>query len=389
MVAVMLAFSEGGPSHVADVVRAGVGLVAIAALVGVATKFVRVPYTVALVVAGLGLALLRTRISGVHITEELVVMLFLPPLLFQAGLHLDLHDLKKQWIAVSLLAIPGVVLTTAAAAAAIRYILPLAVGPEHANWTTAVVLGAVVAPTDPISVVSIFRLLGVPHRLRVLVEGESLFNDGTAAALFGVLKAGIVAAALAGTGAHLPGAGDVAGGFWKVAGIGTVVGLGLGLMAFWVLKNLNDHTLETAITIALAWGAFVVAESVHSSGVIAVVVAGLLIGNYGKALAMSDETRITLTGFWDSIDFVVNSVVFLLVGLELSAPEIGGLRHLTDGPVLLGAAAVYGALLAARGVKVWLVAIAERDRWPRRWIGCRLDGEIERWRSSSEMSAVR
>lgn len=365
---VLLASTEVDSTALA--VRAGVTLIAIASAVGVATKFVKVPYTVALVLVGLLVALVKPDIPFMHITENLVLMLFLPPLLFQAGLHLDLGELRRHWVPVTLMAIPGVVITTAVAATAIRYILPYAVPPEHANWTTALVLGAIVAPTDPISVLSIFGQLGVPKRLRLLVEGESLFNDGTAAALFGVLKAGIVAAAISGGVAELPGGAEVAIEFVRVTGIGTVMGLGLGVMSYWVLKRLNDHTLETAITVALAWGSFVAAEWVHASGVIAVVVSGLLIGNYGKTFAMAEETRITLTGFWDGVDFIVNSVVFLLVGMELGAPEIGGWRHLTDPWVLAGAGAVMGALLLSRALLVGVTgaaARAQRDPWEPGW----------------------
>lgn len=365
----LLASADAAPDSTTSAVQRGVALIAIASAVGVATKFIRVPYTVALVVAGLALALLMQAHPLVHVTEKLVLVLFLPPLLFQAGLHLDLGELRRHWVSVAIMAIPGVLVSTAAAAAAIRFILPLAVPPEYANWTTALVLGAIVAPTDPISVLSIFGQLGVSKRLRLLVEGESLFNDGTAAALFSVLKAGLVVAAVGGA-APLPSAGEVAIEFLRVTGIGAVVGLGLGLATFWILKRLNDHTLETGITVALAWGAFVAAEWVHASGVIAVVVAGLLIGTYGKALAMAEETRITLTGFWDGVDFIVNSVVFLLVGMELAAPEIGGWRHLIDAFVVAGAGAVLGALFVSRALMVFIAGLGASligDAWGEGW----------------------
>jgi CPA1 family monovalent cation:H+ antiporter len=347
--------------------------VAIGSGVGVLTKLVRIPYTVALVLAGLGLALLRTPISGAHITEELVLLIFLPPLLFQAGLHLDLKELRRNWVAVSALAVPGVVLTTAAAAAAIRWLLPQAVPAPYATWVTALVLGAVVAPTDPISVVAIFRSLGVPKQLRLLVEGESLFNDGTAAALFGVLKTALVAGAAAGAASAGSGGSahpDVVGTaleFLRVVGIGGGIGLAMAAVAYLVLCRLNDHTLETGITVGLAWGSFLIAEWAKGSGVIAVVAAGLVIGNFGTRFAMSEETRTTLRGFWDSVDFIVNSIVFLLVGLELSDPELGGVGRLVSWPVLASAGAVYGALLIARAVKVVIVSGVSPAHWPKRW----------------------
>jgi CPA1 family monovalent cation:H+ antiporter len=344
-------------------VRSGVALVAIAAAVGVCTKFIRIPYTVALVVAGLLLALLRPGITSVQLTEEIVLTLFLPPLLFQAGLNLELAELRRHWATIAFFAFPGVILSAGVAAVAIRYLLPMVLPPEHANWTTALVVGVMVAPTDPISVVAVFRHFGVPQRLRVLIEGESLFNDGTAAAFFTVLKGGLTVTVAV----PLPGAGEVAIEFLRVTGIGLLVGLALGAATFWVLKHLNDQTLETGITVALAWGSFVAAEFFQGSGVMAVLIAGLLIGNYGKALAMKKITQVTLTGFWDGVDFIVNSVVFLLVGLELGAPEIGGWRHLTEPLVLAGAGAVFATLLLSRAALVALAARVQRQPWRRGW----------------------
>ena len=117
--------------------------------------------------------------------------------------------------------------------------------------------------------------------------------------------------------------------FVKVAGLGVVLGLGFGFIAFWILRRLNDHVLENAITIVLAWGSFIVAEQVGASGVISVVVAGLIIGNYGTKLAMGEQTVQTINTFWESIDFIINSIVFLLIGFELQ--DIGGLEALVKG----------------------------------------------------------
>jgi CPA1 family monovalent cation:H+ antiporter len=351
----------------AAIVHAGVVLVTLVASVGVLSKFVRVPYTVALVIVGLVLALFAPRVMPAHLTEQMVLLLFLPPLLFQGGLNLDLAELRRQWRVVVLLAVPGVFLSTLATAAAIRYLLPGNVPTQQAGWTMALAVGAILAPTDPISVMAVFRALGVPHRLRVMVEGESLFNDGTGAALFTVLKASIVAAAASGSSAEVPGVSSVALEFLRVTGLGALVGVGLGAAAYWLLKRLNDHTLETAITVALAWGAYLAAEHLHGSGVIAVVVAAIVIGSYGKAFAMSKETITTLTGFWDGLDFIVNSFVFLLVGLELAAPDIGGWQNLARTPVLLGAGAAFAALLLSRGVLVAATAMVTRKAWAPGW----------------------
>lgn len=368
-----LALASEGHSPIAQSVHIAVALIAVASVIGIITKLVRIPYTVALVICGLGIAMLGLAPEGAHITQDLVLLLFLPPLLFQAGLHTDLEHLKKAWVPVLVLALPGVVVTSLAVAAAAKPLLAAQLG-EAATWQVALLLGVVLAPTDPISVVATFRAAGVPEKLRTVVEGESLFNDGTAVALFTILKVAVFGAAAGLATGHEGGVGEeslsvvtMGLSFVKVAGLGSIIGLALGLIAFWVLAKLDDHTLETAITVALAWGAFIVAEEFHGSGVIAVVVAALIVGNYGKVFSMSDRTRTTLTGFWDSLDFVVNSVLFLLIGFELSDPAMGGWRRLVEPDVLLAGAALFGVLLAARAAVVYPVVLSLKRYWPRGW----------------------
>ncbi len=365
---------EAAESAITHSVEVAVGLVAVAAVIGVLVKFIKVPYTVALVLAGLAIALAGGAPAGVFITQDLVLVLFLPPLLFQAGLHTNLDHLRKVWAPVLIMALPGVVVTAFAVAAAVRPFMADALGEHAATWQVALLVGIVLAPTDPISVMAIFKTTGAPEKLKTVVEGESLFNDGTAVGIFTVLKAAVVGAAagMEGGGTIADAAGqvsiaEVATRFVFMAGVGTVLGLGLGLIAFFLLKKLNDHTLETAITAALAWGAFVLAESIHASGVIAVVVSALILGNYGKTLSMSEETRTTLTGFWDSVDFIVNSILFLLIGFELSDPAVGGAKALLRSDALLTAGAALLALWAARAVLVYPTVLALKRHWPKGW----------------------
>ncbi|MCH6551245.1 MAG: Na+/H+ antiporter [Planctomycetes bacterium] len=357
----LLLASSGHHGLVSNTLSVFVALLGFAATVAVLTKFVRIPYTIALVLAGLVVAVLQLAPPGVEITEELVLVLFLPPLLFQAGLHMDLGLLQRKALPVATLAIPGVVVSTAAVGFAMVFLLPEGVAPGGQVWLAALLLGAMLAPTDPISVLAVFKQARVPARLKTLVEGESLFNDGTGVVLFLILRGAMFGAA---GGASLSVAGGVLE-FVQVVGLGIVVGLGLGLIAFWLLLRLDDHVLENAITVVLVWGSFIVAERIGASGVIAVVIAGLIIGNYGRRLAMSERTRETIQTFWESIDFIVNSMVFLLIGIELQ--YVAQTTQLLEANVVLAVAATFLAILAARGLMVYPIAYLFGRHWPSGW----------------------
>jgi CPA1 family monovalent cation:H+ antiporter len=264
--------------------------------------------------------------------------------------------LQKKAVPVVILAIPGVVLSTVLVAIAVRPFL------GDFGWLPALLFGAMLAPTDPISVIATLKNAKAPHRLRTLIEGESLFNDGTGIVLFLILVAAVFT--VDGKTTDLSFVNGIMQ-FVKVAGLGVVFGLGFGLSAFWILRRLNDHVLENAITIVLAWGSFIVAEQSGASGVIAVVVAGLIIGNYGTKLAMSDQTVQTINTFWESIDFLINSIVFLLIGFELQ--DIGGLSELLQVSVVSAVASVFIAILVARGVLVYPIAFILGRHWNKGW----------------------
>lgn len=312
-------------------------LLLIATLVAIVFRRLRAPYTVGLVLVGAILALLGET-GRLQITPELILGLLVPPLLFEAAFHLDFDDLRQNLPTILVLAIPGVVVTTLLVAAVVAWGTSL-------SLPMAILFGALVAATDPVAVIALFRRMGVPHRLQVLLEGESLFNDGTAVVVFGLA----VAAAASGEFSLLAGIAD----FIVVAGGGVILGILLGTLTSNVIGRIDDHLIETALTFILAYGAYLLAEEFHMSGVLAVVSAGLLSGNLGPR-AMSPTTRIVVFNFWQFAAFLANSFVFLLIGLEVELPlliENWAAILVAIGAVLLARAIViYGTTRLNRGL---------------------------------------
>jgi len=281
-----------------------IGLLLVVSLVAMAVRRFRVPYTVALVVAGL---LITSRSpADVNLTPELILALFVPPLVFEAAFHLNISDLQRNLPGILLLAVPGVVLTTLIVGGILSVALPLGI-------TSALVFGALIAATDPLAVVSLFRKLGVPKRLAVLIEGESLFNDGTAIVVFNLMLAIALTSRVDLVASLLD--------FIRVAAGGILVGLALGWVIARLIERIDDYLIETTLTTVLAFGAYLAAERLHLSGVLAVVAAGLINGNIGPR-GMSPTTRIVLFNFWEYVAFLANSLVFLLIGLKVNIPTL-------------------------------------------------------------------
>ncbi len=274
-------------------------LLLIASLVAIVVRRLHIPYTVALVVVGLFLTTQSP--LNFELTPELILALFVPPLVFEAAFHLNLNELRRNLTSILIMAVPGVLLTTLIVGGIVSFGTGLAL-------PVALVFGSLVAATDPVAVVSLFRLLGVPKRLSVLVEGESLLNDGTALVLFNLMLAIVI------TGEFnlLSGVVD----FFKVAVGGIMLGLLLGWVISRLISKIDDYLIEITLTTVLAYGSYLLAEQMHFSGVLAVVAAGLITGSLGPQ-GMSPTTRIVLYNFWEYITFLVNSLVFLLIGLDV------------------------------------------------------------------------
>lgn len=280
-----------------------VALLLIATLVGIVARRLRMPYTVGLVIVGTALAILYQQFHF-EVAPELILGIFVPPLIFEAAFHLPVGELRRNAVPVLTLAIVGVLLTTFLVGGIVHFGGGIAIA-------NAIIFGSIIAATDPVAVIALFRTLGVPKRLQVLLEGESLFNDGTAIVVFNIA----VAAALTGSFSILGGIST----FLFSAGIGLGIGLVLGLLASFIISKIDDHLIETAVTFVLAYGSFILAETIHVSGVLAVVAAGLVNGNIGPR-GMSSSTRIVVFNFWDFMSFLANSFVFLLIGIVVDLP---------------------------------------------------------------------
>ncbi len=290
-----------------------VALIAIAAFVAVVIRRIRLPYTVALVIAGLVLSFFPSFLNLDFISSELILALLVPPLLFEATLHINWDDLKADLVPVLLLAFAGSLIGSFTVGGIIFQVMDI-------SFAAAIVFGSLISATDPVAVIAFFRSLGVSKRLSLLVEGESLFNDGVAVVIF---KLALVVGAATNTGA-------VSGfnlneaiiEFIRVALGGFGVGLILGyIVSQFILKNVDDHMIETSTTVALAFGAYVMAEEFTLSGILAVVAAGLVVGNIGLQ-STSPTTKATLDNFWEFMAFIVNSLVFLVIGLKIGASDL-------------------------------------------------------------------
>jgi CPA1 family monovalent cation:H+ antiporter len=284
-------------------------LFSIAAAVAIAVRQLHVPYTVALVLSGLALGVLNL-FTPPHLTKELLFSVFLPGLLFEAAFHIEFRDFWRNRLTVASLAVPGVAAAVALTAVILTPVVSTLNLEQNFSWPYALVFGALIAATDPIAVVAVFRSLGVPRRLSVLLEGESLLNDGTAIVFF-TLSLSLV------TGASVT-TGQIVTDFLKIVGFGGLIGAAVGLAASQVIKQIDDAMIEITLTTIAAYGSFVTAEHFHYSGVIAVVVAGVLCGNYGARIGMTPSTRVAVETFWEYVAFALNSLVFLLIGLEVN-----------------------------------------------------------------------
>ena len=292
---------------VAESVRNFAILAGAAALVALVARRFAIQYTVALVLFGLGLAVLAPHLSLV-ITPEVVLLVLLPGLVFEAAYHMDLAELRSSFGWVVILAAPGVLVS----AAVVAVVLHLAAG---LPLDLAFVVGAIVSATDPAAVVATFRTMRAPPRLATLVEAESLFNDGTAIVLFSVavrIVLGPVEPA------------DIVVSVVGTVLISAVIGAVAGFVATWIVARVDDHLVELTISVVLAYGTYLAADEIHESGIIATVVAGIVLGTYGRRIGLSDRAKEALDIVWEFTAFLLTALVFLLVGLAITLSDLAG-----------------------------------------------------------------
>lgn len=314
-------------SDVLTVIEIAVGLLLIASLVGYVTERLRVPYTAGLVLIGLVLALVVQR--EISVSPQLFLGILVPPLIFEAAFQVKAKDLYKDIAPILSLAIPGVLLTTFLVGGVLYW------GTDF-SLVTALLFGSLIAATDPVAVVALFRSLGVPHRLQLLLEGESLFNDGTAIVVFNIMLT------IAVTGYF--NLGESVMNFFIVSVGGVIIGLVLGLLMSLAITVVNNSLITTTLTTVLAFGSYIVAEQFHVSGVLSVVAAGIVSGNLGPQ-RMASTTRILVFNFWEYAAFLANSFVFLLIGLQIDLNIL-----LTDWKAILWAIL---AVLVARAASIY------------------------------------
>jgi CPA1 family monovalent cation:H+ antiporter len=332
-------------------------LLLIATSVAILVRYVQLPYTVMLVLGGLVLGVLHY-LPEVQMTPEIVMTIFLPILLFEAAINIEYSHLKADMKSILTMAVLGVLISLFVTAGVMHWLGGL-------PWLIALLFGSLIVATDPVSVLAIFKKLGVPHRLTAIVEGESLFNDGTAIVAFQIILAVVVTGRFSAV--------DGIQKFLVVCLGGLAVGLVIAYGAIVLLEKIDDHLLELMITTVLAYGAYMVAESLHVSGVIAVVSAGIMVGNMGWERAMTATTRVAVLTFWEYAAFVINSLIFLLIGLQIHLDEL-----LRFAPLIgIGILALFAGRILAIYPLAWALNAGLKARLPMKWMHILVWGNLK------------
>jgi len=331
------------------IVNTTIALLVAAVAVALIARRLALPYTVGLVIAGIFLALARVD-TGLVLTHDLIFSVILPPLLFEAAINIHWRALKRDALPILALALAGTIIAAAMVCATMIYILAWPIAP-------AMLFGVLIAATDPVAVIAMFKDNNIGGRLRLLVECESLFNDGVAAVLFTLVLTGV-------EGQHAGGSISAELGLallTTVAG-GIMVGLACAAAVIIAAGRTSDHLIESTLTTVAAYGSFLLAEHFHMSGVLATVTAGLVTGNLavlpdGAPGKVTLQGRDFILGLWEFIAFIANSLVFLLIGItvgRVAVPSFG----------LLNILVIIAIVLLGRAVTVYPISLLfQNSRW--------------------------
>ena len=324
-------------------------------------RFVRLPTTIGVMVIALALSLVIVGLNAAGFDagllqaeqsflrsidfSQVLMQGMLSFLLFAGALHVDLSELKSVRWQVGTLAIVGTVVSTAVVGLGMWALLPV-LGVQL-PLLVCLLFGALISPTDPIAVMGILKSAGAPKSLEIVIAGESLFNDGVGVVVFSLLLGMLASGAT-------PSAGAAVELLLHEAGGGLLFGLALGYLTFRLLRSVDNYQVEVLLTLAAVVGGYALATRLHVSGPLAMVVTGLMIGNHGRALAMSDTTRRYVDMFWELLDEILNAVLFVLIGMEVLLISF-------SAPLLAAGAAAVAVTLGARWLTVGLpVALLPR-----------------------------
>jgi CPA1 family monovalent cation:H+ antiporter len=307
-----------------------VGLVIIAVAVALIARRSAVPYSVGLVLAGLGIAILLPDVTF-RVTPELILAVLLPGLVFEAAYKIDLDELRQTFGIVVVLAAPGVLVTAGVVAVVVSVTTGL-------DFSLAFLLGAMISATDPVAVVALFRQLGVPNRLATAVESESLLNDGSGVVLFAIALRAVSEPVTLTSGVAA---------FLLTVAVSVVIGFVAGRLARTLMRYADDNLIELAISVVAAYGTYLLADRLNESGIIATVVVGIVLGNGNARQPLFESTREALDVVWEFIAFMLTALTFLLMGLAISTDQL-----LAAVPTIVAGVV---AITAARAFVVYVV----------------------------------
>lgn len=314
-----------------DIVTLGL-LLFVACLVAIVTRRIGLPYAIGLVVAGISLSLVGYQ-SRIALTPELIFTFLLPPLVFEAALHLGWREFKRESPLVLSIAFIGTLLSAVVVAAGMHWLVGW-------GWQAALLFGSLIAATDPVSVIAMMKEQDAEKRLRFLMESESLVNDGAAAVLFALVTAWIAGQDMT--------AGMIALSLATTVGGGVLCGLVVACGLLLVAGRSDDHLVEITLTMLAAYGAFLIAERLHVSGVLATLSAGMLVGNWGRGRGITERGSEAMLRFWDFAAFLANSIVFLLIGSREASQSLAA--------YLVPAVIATMFVLAGRAIAVYPIA---------------------------------